>query len=259
MSSSHAGQAASSPALVRPCLRLSTLTRPSMSGPQTADPCSCSGHPALQSSAPAPSSFQYGQSPYAAPPASAPSQPSFQQQDNEPESEAITTWKAKQAEEIKARDEKSKVRSQNTVGQRDLCTLRAGRDWVLSNAHLAPCSHLCSRPRGRRQLPRPSRRLTSTTRTTTPERRSRSRRTSTSLSPLLACRTRKRLADRSFAVLPSSRQNEAKFLEDLSASLSAGTTWERIADLVGLENSRKSTPSLPPFSFKACHIDLVTG
>lgn len=65
----------------------------------------------LLQSIPAASSFQYGQSPYAAAAPSAPTPSFMQQQDDEPESEAITSWKVKQAEEIKARDEKSKVRS----------------------------------------------------------------------------------------------------------------------------------------------------
>lgn len=37
------------------------------------------------------------------------------------------------------------------------------------------------------------------------------------------------------------RENEAAFLEAQSAALSAGTTWERITNLIGLENSQSKT------------------
>ena len=37
------------------------------------------------------------------------------------------------------------------------------------------------------------------------------------------------------------RENEAEFLAELEASLSAGTTWTRIADLIELQNSQSKT------------------
>lgn len=36
------------------------------------------------------------------------------------------------------------------------------------------------------------------------------------------------------------RENEAKFIEKLKDDIARGTTWERITDLIGLENSRES-------------------
>jgi hypothetical protein len=38
-----------------------------------------------------------------------------------------------------------------------------------------------------------------------------------------------------------SRNTEAEFLADLQASLSTGTTWERICNLVELQNSQSKT------------------
>ncbi|KAL7410925.1 clathrin light chain [Mrakia frigida] len=128
-------------------------------------------------STPAPSSFQYGQSPYAAAAPSA-STPSFmQQQDDEPESEAITSWKVKQAEEIKARDEKSKAKREETIVKAEQAIDKFYEDYNAGK-------------------------------------------------------------ERS---IKENKENEAAFLADLSASLSQGTTWERIADLVGLENSQSKT------------------
>jgi len=37
------------------------------------------------------------------------------------------------------------------------------------------------------------------------------------------------------------KENEAEFLANLEASLSAGTTWSRIADLIELQNSQSKT------------------
>lgn len=34
------------------------------------------------------------------------------------------------------------------------------------------------------------------------------------------------------------RENEAKFVEKIKEDLAKGTTWERITELIGLENSR---------------------
>lgn len=39
----------------------------------------------------------------------------------------------------------------------------------------------------------------------------------------------------------SDRENEAEFLASLTDSLSSGTTWSRICDLVDLENSQSKT------------------
>jgi hypothetical protein len=38
-----------------------------------------------------------------------------------------------------------------------------------------------------------------------------------------------------------SRDQEAEYLANLSASLSSGTTWERICELVELQNSQSKT------------------
>jgi hypothetical protein len=35
------------------------------------------------------------------------------------------------------------------------------------------------------------------------------------------------------------RENEAAFLEKLGEGIAKGTAWERITDLIALENSRK--------------------
>lgn len=37
------------------------------------------------------------------------------------------------------------------------------------------------------------------------------------------------------------RENEAKFVEKLKDDIAKGTAWERIAELVGLENSQSKT------------------
>ena len=44
-----------------------------------------------------------------------------------------------------------------------------------------------------------------------------------------------------FPDLLSVRNTEAEFLADMQASLSAGTTWERICNLVDLQNSQSKT------------------
>jgi hypothetical protein len=38
-----------------------------------------------------------------------------------------------------------------------------------------------------------------------------------------------------------SRDQEAEYLANLSASLSSGTTWERISELIELQNSQSKT------------------
>ena len=42
-------------------------------------------------------------------------------------------------------------------------------------------------------------------------------------------------------VFISSRESEASYLASLTDSLSAGTTWSRICDLIELENSQSKT------------------
>ena len=37
------------------------------------------------------------------------------------------------------------------------------------------------------------------------------------------------------------RENEAKFVEKLKDDIAKGTAWERIAELIGLENSQSKT------------------
>lgn len=41
--------------------------------------------------------------------------------------------------------------------------------------------------------------------------------------------------------LTNNRENEAKFVEKLKDDIAKGTAWERIAELVGLENSQSKT------------------
>ena len=57
------------------------------------------------------------------------------------------------------------------------------------------------------------------------------------------------------------REDEKAFLETLQESISKGTTWERITDLVDLQNSRKSSISLIPFvpSPLCCRSELPQG
>lgn len=41
------------------------------------------------------------------------------------------------------------------------------------------------------------------------------------------------------------RENEAAFLEKLGEGIAKGTAWERITDLIALENSRESSSHQP--------------
>ena len=92
------------------------------------------------------------------------------------------------------------------------------------------------RPAARRRFPRPSGRSTNSTKTTTACARAKFVKTSAFFSRLFfsifLCVT----DDETLC-----RDSEAEYLAALSDSLSRGTTWDRICDLVELQNSQSKT------------------
>jgi hypothetical protein len=51
----------------------------------------------------------------------------------------------------------------------------------------------------------------------------------------------------------TSRESEASYLEKLNEGIAKGTSWERVTDLIQLENSRK------PFSFQGFSLEGRRG
>jgi hypothetical protein len=47
----------------------------------------------------------------------------------------------------------------------------------------------------------------------------------------------------------TSRESEAAYLEKLNEGIAKGTSWERVTEMIQLENSRKSKPGRQPTSF----------
>lgn len=101
----------------------------------------------------------------------------------------------------------------------------------------------------RRSVKRRSRRLklpsTPSTRSTLAKRSGISARTSACHKPLVfSCRlltTRLRSSCTFFFSFGSCREHEEEFLAQMSESLSTGTTWQRICDIIDLQNSQSKT------------------
>jgi hypothetical protein len=49
-----------------------------------------------------------------------------------------------------------------------------------------------------------------------------------------------------FGQLLTSRESEAAYLEKLNEGIAKGTSWERVTEMIQLENSRKSKPGRQP-------------
>jgi hypothetical protein len=58
--------------------------------------------------------------------------------------------------------------------------------------------------------------------------------------------------------LLTSRESEAAYLEKLNEGIAKGTSWERVTDMIQLENSRKSKPGRQPTSLSLLFRHLVT-
>nr|VWP01385.1 Polygalacturonase inhibiting protein (Polygalacturonase-inhibiting protein 2) (Putative polygalacturonase-inhibiting protein) [Ganoderma boninense] len=119
----------------------------------------------------------FGQTPTFAPQPAYSSTPILNQALEEEEPEVIKEWREKQAAEIKARDEASHAKRQETIGKAERAIDQFYEEYALKK-----------------------------------ERNIR-----------------------------ENKETEEKFLADMSAALSQGTTWERICDTVELQNSQSKT------------------
>ncbi|TFK81682.1 clathrin light chain [Polyporus arcularius HHB13444] len=119
----------------------------------------------------------FGQTPTFAPQPAYSSTPILNQSLEEDEPEVIKQWREKQAEEIKARDEASKAKRQETIGKAERAIDQFYEEYA------------AKKERNIRE----------------------------------------------------NKYHEEEFLADLNASLSQGTTWQRICSLIELENSQSKT------------------
>ncbi|RPD70858.1 clathrin light chain [Lentinus tigrinus ALCF2SS1-7] len=119
----------------------------------------------------------FGQTPTFAPQPAYSSTPILNQSLEEEEPEVIKQWREKQAEEIKARDEASKAKRQETIGKAERAIDQFYEEYS------------AKKERNIRE----------------------------------------------------NKEHEEQFLADLSASLSQGTTWQRICTIIELENSQSKT------------------
>ncbi|KAI0629443.1 clathrin light chain-domain-containing protein [Trametes polyzona] len=119
----------------------------------------------------------FGATPTFAPQPAYSSTPILNQQLEEDEPEVIKQWREKQAEEIKARDEASKAKRQETIGKAERAIDQFYEEYA------------AKKERNIRE----------------------------------------------------NKEHEEEFLANLNASLSQGTTWERICDIIELQNSQSKT------------------
>ncbi|KAI0708007.1 clathrin light chain-domain-containing protein [Earliella scabrosa] len=119
----------------------------------------------------------FGQTPTFAPQPAYSSTPILNQPLEEDEPQVIKDWREKQAAEIKARDEASKAKRQETIGKAERAIDQFYEEYAAKKER----------------------------------------------------------------TIRENKEHEEKFLGDLTSSLSQGTTWERICDIIELQNSQSKT------------------
>ncbi|KAI0369050.1 hypothetical protein BV20DRAFT_980403 [Pilatotrama ljubarskyi] len=139
----------------------------------------------------------FGSTPTFAPQPAYSSTPILNQQLEEDEPQVIKDWREKQAAEIKARDEASKAKRQETIAKAERAIDQFYEEYAAKKER-----NIRENKYTLTHSPRPPSMLTT-------------------LYPI--------------------REHEEEFLAKLNASLSQGTTWERICDIIELQNSQSKT------------------